>query len=103
MKTRRYYIAGIAETTKKETIIQYLNGKGIFPTLFNVFTSKRKGTLSAKMNVRTEDVEKMIVEDFWPKHVYCRPWVSKEKLGNMIGGKAKLSAGREAEGTHQKV
>ncbi|CAB4028233.1 Hypothetical predicted protein, partial [Paramuricea clavata] len=64
VKTKRYYIGGIAETTKKETILQYLNGKGISPTLFNLFTSRRKGTLSAKMNVHAEDVEKMIVEDF---------------------------------------
>ena len=69
VKTKRYYIGGIAETTKKETILQYLNGKRISPTLFNLFTSRRKGTLSAKMNVHAEDVEKMIVEDFWPKHV----------------------------------
>ena len=48
------------------------------------------------MNVHAEDVEKMIVEDFWPKHVYCRPWVSKEKL-------AKLPTGSEAEGSKEKV
>ena len=42
VKTKRYYIGGIAETTKKETILQYLNDKGISPTLFNLFTSRRK-------------------------------------------------------------
>jgi hypothetical protein len=103
VKTKRYYIGGIAETTKKETLLQYLNDKGISPTLFNLFTSRRKGTLSAKMNVHAEDVEKMIVEDFWPKHVYCRPWVSKEKLDNKVGHKAKLPTGSEAEGTKKKV
>ena len=36
VKTRSYYIA---ETTKKETIIHFLNSKGIFPTLLNLFAS----------------------------------------------------------------
>lgn len=94
VKTRRYYIGGIAETTKKETIIQYLNSKG-----YSQRNSKRKG-LSAKMNVRAADVQTMIVADFWPKYVYCRPWVSKKKLEIRIGGE--VPAGKEAEGTKKK-
>ena len=101
--SKRYYIGGIAEATKKETIIHFLKSKGIWPTLLNLFTSKRKGTLSAKMNIRVGDDEKIAVEnfEFWPTHVYCRPWLSKEKLGNR--GKEKLSAGRKAERTNEKA
>ena len=54
-----------------------------------------KWPIFAKMNVHAEDVEKMIVED--------RPWVSKEKLDNKVGHKAKLPTGSEAEGTKKKV
>ncbi len=61
IKTKRYYIGGIAEDTKKETIIHFSKSKGICPTLLNLFTSKRKGTLSTKMNIRVEDVEKIAV------------------------------------------
>lgn len=100
VKTRRYYIGGIAETTKKEAILHFLNTKGISPTLLSLFPSKRKGTLSAKMNIRAEDVDKINAEDFWPRNVYCRPWVSKEELINSVRGKEKLSDGRKAERTN---
>ncbi len=99
--SKRYYIGGIAEATKKETIIHFLKSKGICLTLLNLFTSKRKGTLSAKINIRVGDDEKIAVENFWQTHVYCRPWLSKEKLGNR--GKEKLSAGRKAERTNEKA
>ena len=49
------------------------------------------------MNIRAEDVEKIRAEDFWPRNVYCRPWVSKEKLINGVRGNEKLSDGRKAE------
>ena len=48
--------------------------------LLNVFESKRKGTLSAKINVHVKDSKTIEEDGFWPSYVYCRPWLSKERF-----------------------
>lgn len=81
--TTRFFISGIAERTNKDKVVRYLNNKGVFPTMLNLFPSKRKGTLSAKMNLRSEDVATLNAKDFWPPFVSCRRWMSKQKLLEM--------------------
>lgn len=50
IRTKLYFISGIADNVGKEETIRFVNKKGIMPTLINLFPSKWKGTQSAKIN-----------------------------------------------------
>ena len=78
--TKRFYMGGIAESTKKEKIVTSLNSRGVSPTLLHLFPSKRKGTLAAKINVHLKDCKQMMSHGFWPEHVNCRFWISNTKF-----------------------
>jgi hypothetical protein len=54
--------------------------KGISPTFVRLFKSRRKGTVAIRVNVKLSDFQTVSDNDFWPKHVYAREWISKQKL-----------------------
>ena len=78
--TKSFFISGIDEKVDAKVIFNYLSKRGIRVTLLNLFTSKRKGTVSAKLNIRQEDSEIILQKGFWPQFVTCRPWMSKTKM-----------------------
>ena len=80
IKTRCFFLSGITEKVSSKQILNYLQDRQIIPTLLRVFTSKQKGTFSAKLNVREEDSAKVLDKDFWPKYVRCRNWVSQKQF-----------------------
>ncbi|CAB3977538.1 Hypothetical predicted protein [Paramuricea clavata] len=80
IKTQRFFLSGINEKVSSKQILNYLQDRQIIPTLLRVFTSKQKGTLSAKLNVRDKDSAKVLDKDFWPKYVRCRNWVSQKQF-----------------------
>ena len=80
VRTKRFFLSGMAENVSAELISAYLSKRNINPTLLRVFPSCRKGTNSAKINVRISDVGTLSKDNFWPKFVVCKPWLLKEKL-----------------------
>ena len=90
-------MSGIDEKVSNEMISSYLNQRGIHSTLLKVFKSKRKGTISAKLHVSQVDSIAILQDNFWPKYVSCRSWLSKEKiekaneLGKSVGQVMKKS------------
>ena len=101
--TKRFFLSGIAENVSKDTIIRYLDKKGVTPTLLNLFPNKRKGTSSAKVNVHIKDSKRIEEDGFWPTHVYCRPWLSKERFLRHFssGGKKTNQVPAERKGNDQ--
>ena len=95
--TRRFFLSGIDEKVSDEMISSYLNQRGIHSTFLKVFKSKRKGTVSAKLHVSQADSIAILQDNFWPKYVSCRSWLSKEKiekaneLGKSVGQVMKKS------------
>ena len=79
VNTKRFFLSEIAENATTEMIPGYLSKKEIYPTLLRIFPSRRKGTISGKLNVRIGDIKTILEENFWPKFVICKPWLSKEK------------------------
>ncbi len=63
-------------------IIQYMEKKEAFPTFVRLFTSKRKGTVAVRVNVKSEDFERVRNDSFWPEYVYAREWLSKQNWIN---------------------
>ena len=64
IRTKRFFFSGIAENVSAELILAYLSKRNINPTLLRVFPSRRKGTNSAKIYVRTSDVGTLPKDNF---------------------------------------
>ena len=75
-KTRQLFLTGIAENVKEEQIQSYLKNRNITPTCITIFQSRRKGTISAKVNIPSAALSSVQQEYFWPKFVTCKPWRS---------------------------
>jgi hypothetical protein len=78
---------GIADTVTAETILNYLQKRNIRPTHLRTFSSRRKGTISAKLNVLALDSSVISENGFWPRFVSCKPWMTREKLGKLFQDK----------------
>lgn len=78
-KVKRFFIGGIKDNVSAEQILS-LAENDINPTQLRLFKSKRQGTLSAKLNILATDYPKITKENFWPKFVVCKPWVTKGML-----------------------
>ncbi len=76
-RTKRMFISGIADTVKRDRIGEYLLDKGVRTSVIRIFSSSRKGTVSARINVFKEDLEKIEAKHFWPRGVSCRPWMTR--------------------------
>jgi hypothetical protein len=85
MKTKAFFLSGINDKVTLKQIHDYLCHRNIIPTLLNVFPSKRKGTISAKLNIKIKDLAGLSEPNFWPQFVRCRPWVSREKFSKTEG------------------
>lgn len=81
-RIKRLYLGGVREGVTVNLISNYINKKGITPTFVRLMRSKRKGTVAVRVNVLSEDFERASQQDFWPKHVYVREWLSNQKWVN---------------------
>ena len=73
-KTKQLFLTGIAENVKEYQIQSYLEDRDVTPTRITLFQSKRKGTISAKVNIPSASLPLVQHEHFWPKFVTCKPW-----------------------------
>ena len=73
-KTKQLFLTGIAENVKENQILCYLVDRDVTPTRITIFKSKRKGTISAKVNIPSASLPLVQHEHFWPKFVTCKPW-----------------------------
>ncbi len=78
-RTKRLYLGGVHEGVNEQLIVNYMEKKGISPTIVRLFKSKRKGTVAVRVNVKLSGFQTVSVNDFSPKHVYAREWISKQK------------------------
>ena len=77
-KIKQFFLSGIAKNVKEQHILSFLAKQNIKPTM-KVFRSRRKGTLSAKINLSSTVCSDVLKENVWPKHVVFKPWRSKMK------------------------
>ena len=82
-RIKQLFVTGIAKNVKENQIQSYLEDRDVTPTRITIFQSKRKGTISAKVNIPSVSLPLVQHEHFWPKFVTCKPWQS-----NLNGKKA---------------
>ena len=75
-RTKQLFHTGIAENVKEYQIQSYLQDRDVTPTRITLFQSKRKGTISAKVNIPSVSFPSVQHEHFRPKFVTCKPWRS---------------------------
>ena len=78
-RIKRLYLGGVREGATEKLISEYMTKKGINPTFVRLMKSKRIGTVAVRVNVLNEDFERASAKHFWPRHVYAREWISKQK------------------------
>jgi hypothetical protein len=83
-KTKKFFLTGIAENVNENQILSYLNKKNIIPTYISIFPSRRRGVLSSKIHVPSAASSLVQKENFWPKHVTCKPWRAKDNIKNPV-------------------
>jgi hypothetical protein len=77
-RIKRFFLTGIAECVEEKHIRAYLESRNIKPTHISIFKSRREGTVSAKLNIRSFDAKLVTVEKFWPMFVKCKQWKSSD-------------------------
>ena len=98
---KRFFISGIDEKADAETVSRYLSKRGVCVTLLKLFSSKRKGTVSAKLHVKQEHAKIISSKEFWPQFVSCRPWLSKTKVESRVKElRTRQSQGAESHGAN---
>ena len=73
-RIKRFFLSGIAVGVKEMNIRAYLEKRNVKPTHISIFKSRRKGTVSAKINIPASDAKLVNTDEFWPMYVQCRPW-----------------------------
>jgi hypothetical protein len=53
--------------------------RNVTPNNITIFQSKRVGTISAKIRIPLASSPIVLQENFWPKYVFCKPWLQKPK------------------------
>jgi hypothetical protein len=77
--TKRLYLGGVKDGVHASTIKEFMQGKGVQPTFVRMMKSRRSGTVAVRINVRAADIKEILEPNFWPKNVYAREWLSKDK------------------------
>ena len=77
-RIKRFFLTGIAECVEEKHIRAYLESRNIKPTHISIFKSRREGTVSAKLNIRSVDAKLVTAEKFWPMFVKCKQWKSSD-------------------------
>jgi hypothetical protein len=77
--TKRLYLGGVKDGVHASTIKEIMKGKGIQPTFVRMMKSRRSGTVAVRINVKVSDIKEILEPNFWPKNVYARELLSKDK------------------------
>eukprot|EP00058_Branchiostoma_floridae_P002761 XP_002588249.1 hypothetical protein BRAFLDRAFT_86696 [Branchiostoma floridae] len=80
LKRKRFFLGYMKRTeTKKlqDTIYRYADSKGVQLTFVRVMTNKQKDMAFARVNVLLHQAHRVTEENFWPRGVRCREWVSE--------------------------
>jgi hypothetical protein len=76
---KHFFLSGIAENVNEDQIYSYLVERNVTPNNITIFQSKRVGTISAKIRIPLASSPIVLQENFWPKYVFCKPWLQKPK------------------------
>ena len=83
-RRKKYFVSGIAENVNENHILSYLREREITPTYISIFRSKRRGSLSAKVNIPKAVCSLVEQKGFWPMHVSCKPWKPSNQEKNSV-------------------
>ena len=83
-RTKKYFVSGIAKNVNENPILSYLREREITPTYISIFRSKRRGSLSVKINIPKAVCSLVERKGFWPMYVSCKPWKPSNQNKNSV-------------------
>ncbi|XP_066301888.1 filamin A-interacting protein 1-like [Branchiostoma lanceolatum] len=80
---RKRFFLGYMKKTETESlqsmILRYAQSKGVQLSFVRVMNSRQKDIAFARINVLLHQAHMVVKEDFWPKGVKCREWMSERR------------------------
>ncbi|XP_066299001.1 ELKS/Rab6-interacting/CAST family member 1-like [Branchiostoma lanceolatum] len=80
---RKRFFLGYMKKTETESlqsmILKYAQSKGVQLSFVRVMNSRQKDIAFARINVLLHQAHMVVKEDFWPKGVKCREWMSERR------------------------
>lgn len=80
VKSKKFFLTGIADSVKESHILNYLEERDLKPTYISVVNNTRKNTMSAKIHFPFVVCSIVEQSDLWPKFVHCKSWKSRRLL-----------------------
>ncbi|MES9883121.1 MAG: hypothetical protein ABW185_19830 [Sedimenticola sp.] len=75
-RLKTYYVGGIDPKSTVQGLAEYLEERSVSPIETYVFLS-RSGNLAAKVSVPHYQAHMLQCDEFWPRFVRCRQWLSR--------------------------
>jgi len=76
-RVKRFYVGGFKSSMTIDKLIRYVERRGVTVTWVKIFPVRNSTRVTIRLNVEDDDYcEYVLGEQFWPRNVVCRPWVS---------------------------
>ena len=62
----RYFVSGIRKSSTEADMREYLQGRNVLPTFIKFFSNPNFSTMSAQMNVPSNECKHILNRSFWP-------------------------------------
>ena len=74
---KRIYLGDVKKGVNVKKVRPYLVDKKVNPKFVRLQKSQRRATIAVRVNVKTEDFDKVCSNEFWPNNVYVREWFQR--------------------------
>ena len=76
---KRIYLGGVKDGVEAHVLKEFMEQKGVYRTFLRMMKSGQKGIVGVRINVIAADLKATLETGFWPKNIYAREWLSKER------------------------
>lgn len=74
-RVERYFVSGIRKSSTEAGMREYLQGRNVHPTFIKFFSNPNFSTMSAQMNVPSNECKHILTRSFWPLGIRIRKWI----------------------------
>jgi hypothetical protein len=76
----RYFVSGIRKSSTEADMREYLQGRNVLPTFIKFFSNPNFPTMSAQMNVASNECKHILRRSFWPWGIRIRKWIPRNSF-----------------------
>jgi hypothetical protein len=79
-RVERFFVSGIRKSLTEAGMREYLQVRNVHPTFIKFFSNPNFSTMSAQMNVPSNECKHLINRSFWPWGIRIRKWISRNSF-----------------------